>query len=183
MTRENARPAVTLAPIDVDDAELLHEWWHEPGTAHELGNWPRPLSATRERIERDIEDADQDGFLVLRPDGTPVGAVFLTDQNMSDGTARVRFLTDPEHRRRGYANAALNSVTDLAFGELPLYRLDAEPHTGNAAALAALARAGFTREGVRRGACLHRGRRLDLAMLALLRPEWEALARPRTWGR
>ncbi|OKI99140.1 GNAT family N-acetyltransferase [Kitasatospora sp. CB01950] len=179
----NALPAITLAPIDVDDAELLHAWWNEPSVAYEWGNWPTPLSAMRERIERDIEDTNQDNFLVLREDGTPVGAVFLGDQSMADGTARIRFLVDPEHRGRGYARAAVDAAVDFAFGELPLYRLDADPHTTNAPALAALAGAGFTHEGVKRSACIHRGRRLDLAVLSLLRPEWEAMERPRSWDR
>ncbi|MEV7122030.1 GNAT family N-acetyltransferase [Kitasatospora griseola] len=181
MTVEHVLPAVTLAPIDVDDAELLHAWWSEPVAAHESGHWPRPLSEIRERIESDIADSDQDGFLILTPDETPVGAAFLTDQNMSDGAAAVRLLVDPEHRGRGYGQAALHALTDLAFGELPLHRLEALPHTDNAPALGVLARAGFTHEGVRRAACLHRGRRYDLAMPSLLRPEWEALDRPRSW--
>ncbi|MER6397232.1 GNAT family protein [Kitasatospora sp. NPDC001603] len=185
MTSENASPAaaptITLAPLDVDDAELLHAWWSEPVSAHELGQWPRPLSAVREQIERDIDDTDHDGFLALLPDGTPVGAAALAEQNMSDGTATVRLLVDPDHRGRGYGRAALNALIDLAFGELPLHRLETLPHTGNAAALALLARAGFTHEGIRRAACLHRGRRYDIAMLSLLRPEWEALERLRSW--
>ncbi|MFF2628498.1 GNAT family N-acetyltransferase [Kitasatospora griseola] len=137
--------------------------------AHESGHWPRPLSAIRERIESDIEESDQDGFSILTPDETPVGATFLTDQNMSDGAAAVRLLVDPRHRSRSYGQAALHALTDLAFGELPLHRLEALPHTDNGPALGVLARAGFTHEGVRRAACLHRGRRYDLAMLSLLR--------------
>ncbi|WP_327677637.1 GNAT family N-acetyltransferase [Kitasatospora sp. NBC_00458] len=178
-----AAPAIALAPLDVDDAELLHAWRSDPVAAHELGYWPRPLSALRERIERDVDDADHDAFLVLLPDGTPVGSAALADQDMADGLATVRVLVAPEHRGHGYGGAALDALVDLAFGELPLHRLEAVPHTANAPALAALARAGFTREGVRRAACLHRGRRHDLAMLALLRPEWEALDRPRSWDR
>ncbi|MEU9759974.1 GNAT family protein [Streptomyces sp. NPDC047985] len=72
-------------------------------------------------------------------------------------------------------------LTDLAFGELPLYRLRAISHADNAAALAVLDKSGFTREGVSRSACLHRGRRYDIVVFSLLRPEWEGLARPRSW--
>ncbi|MFD1271386.1 hypothetical protein ACFQ51_03670 [Streptomyces kaempferi] len=34
---------------------------------------------------------------------------------------------------------------------------------------------------MRRSACLHRGRRYDVAVLALLREEWQELTRPRSW--
>ncbi|MFJ8442721.1 hypothetical protein [Kitasatospora griseola] len=50
MTTEHALPALTLAPIDVDDAELLHAWWSVPVAAHERGRWPRPLSAIRDAV-------------------------------------------------------------------------------------------------------------------------------------
>ncbi|MEW2176809.1 GNAT family protein [Streptomyces sp. NPDC005406] len=70
---------------------------------------------------------------------------------------------------------------DLAFGELPLYRVTAAIHTDNSPALAVLAESGFVREGTDRAACLHRGRRHDLAVLPLLRPDWEELPRPRAW--
>lgn len=38
MTSENASPIITLVPLDVDDAELLHAWRSEPVAAHELGH-------------------------------------------------------------------------------------------------------------------------------------------------
>ncbi|MER5552000.1 GNAT family protein [Streptomyces sp. NPDC002793] len=87
----------------------------------------------------------------------------------------------PGHRGQGHGTEALDALVDLAFGELPLYRLTAETHTGNVPALTVLAGSGFVREGVSRAACLHRGRRHDLAVFSLLRPEWEALTHPRAW--
>ncbi|MEU4262898.1 GNAT family protein [Streptomyces sp. NPDC025273] len=173
--------SVGLAAVDTDDAELLHRWRSDPVAAHEIGIWPRSLTALRERVERDCDNDDRDDFLVLLTDGTPVGHVALTDQNIVNGTAQVELMLAPEHRGRGHGTDALDALVDLAFGELPLHRLTAETHTDNSPALAVLARSGFVHEGVSRAACLHRGRRHDLAVLSLLRPEWEALNRPRAW--
>ncbi|MGW7411166.1 GNAT family N-acetyltransferase [Streptomyces sp. NPDC054863] len=173
--------SVGLAAVDTDDAELLHAWRSDPVTAYEIGIWPRALTALRERIERDIDDDDRDDFLVLLPDGTPVGHIALTGQNIVNGTAQVELMMAPQHRGQGHGTSALDALVDLAFGELPMYRLTAETHSENAAALAVLARSGFVREGTSRAACLHRGRRHDLAVLSLLRPEWEELNRPRAW--
>ncbi|WP_073790849.1 GNAT family N-acetyltransferase [Streptomyces sp. CB01580] len=54
-----------------------------------------------------------------------------------DGTeGGVELLLSPWHRGRGYGARALDALTDLAFGELPLYRLRAITHTDNTAALA-----------------------------------------------
>ncbi|WP_344398889.1 GNAT family protein [Streptomyces longisporus] len=172
---------IALAPLEVDDAEVLQRWRSDPVAAYEIGVWPRSLSWLRERVERDLDDSDRDDFLVLLPDGTPIGCTALIDQDLADGTAEVVMLLAPEHRGQGHGADALDTMVDLAFGELPLHRLQAVTHTENTAALKVLAKSGFVREGVRRSACLHRGRRHDVAVLSLLRPEWETLWRPRTW--
>ncbi|MFE4453701.1 GNAT family N-acetyltransferase [Streptomyces sp. NPDC056796] len=173
--------SVGLAAVDVEDAGLLLSWRSDPVAAYETGVWPRSLTAMRERVERDAEDDARDDFLVLLPDRTPVGHIALSAQDIVDGTARVELTLAPEHRGRGLGSDALDALVDLAFGELPLYRLTAETHTGNAPARAVLTRSGFVHEGVSRSACLHRGRRLDLAVFSLLRPEWEGMSRPRAW--
>ncbi|MER7001089.1 GNAT family protein [Streptomyces sp. NPDC000410] len=173
--------SVGLAALDLDDAELLHGWRSDPETAHQLGIWPCSLTAMRERVERDIDDDERDDFLILIPDSTPVGHVALTGQDMVNGAAQVELMLAAQHRGHGHGTAALDALVDLAFGELPMYRLTAETHMDNAAALAVLAKSGFVQEGINRAACLHRGRRHDLAVFSLLRPEWEELNRPRAW--
>jgi RimJ/RimL family protein N-acetyltransferase len=172
---------ISLTPLEVDDAELMHRWRSDPVAAHEIGIWPQSLSGLRERIERDLDDQDRDDFVVLLPDSSPIGHIALVDQDIADGTAQVHLMLDPQHRGKGHGTDALDALVDLAFGELPMHRLQAVTHTDNGAALAVLKKSGFVREGVRRSACLHRGRRRDVAVLSLLRTEWEALARPRSW--
>ncbi|MGW3817350.1 GNAT family N-acetyltransferase [Streptomyces sp. NPDC005046] len=172
---------VAFAPLDVDDADLVQVWRSDPVAAHEIGMWPRSLSAVRERIERDRDEHDRDDFLVLLPDGTPIGHIALTDQDMVDGTAEIMLILAPDHRGQGHGVDAVDALLDLAFGELPMHRVQAVTHTTNTGALGVLARAGFAQEGVRRSACLHRGRRYDVAVLSLLRDEWQALTRPRSW--
>ncbi|MFF0291618.1 GNAT family N-acetyltransferase [Streptomyces sp. NPDC005262] len=170
-----------LAAVDIDDAELVHGWRSDPEAAYEIGIWPRSLTAMRERIEREDGDDDRDDFLVLLPDGTPIGHIALSGQNIVNGTAQVELMLAPQHRGHGHGTDALDALVDLAFGELPMHRLTAETHTDNAPAVAVLAKSGFVHEGISRAACLHRGRRHDRAVFSLLRPEWEALNRPRAW--
>jgi RimJ/RimL family protein N-acetyltransferase len=172
---------VVLTPVELDDAELLHRWRSDPVTSHEYGIWPRPLSALRDRINTDMADHERDDFLVLLPDGTPIGHISLVDQDMIDGTAEVNLMLDADHRGLGHGSDALDALVDLAFGELPMHRVQAVTHTTNTAAISVLTKSGFTHEGVRRSWCVHRGRRHDVAVLALLRPEWESLTRPRSW--
>ncbi|WP_085809324.1 GNAT family N-acetyltransferase [Sphingomonas sp. TZW2008] len=61
----------------------------------------------------------------------------------------------PAARGRGIASEAANAVIDMARDALPLRRLEANPHVGNAAALRVLAKLGFRDEG--RGAALPHG--------------------------
>ncbi|WP_328906953.1 GNAT family N-acetyltransferase [Streptomyces sp. NBC_00234] len=172
---------IAFAPVETDDAELIRRWRSDPVIAHETGAWPASLYELRDRIERYLDDNSRDDFLVLLPDGTPIGHVALTDQHLAEGTAEAYLALAPEHRAKGHGADALDALMDLAFGELPLERVEAHTHSDNAAALRVLAGSGFVPEGVRRSACLHRGRRHDISLLSLLRPEWEALARPRAW--
>ncbi|WP_405638045.1 GNAT family N-acetyltransferase [Streptomyces sp. NBC_01178] len=174
---------VAFTPLEPDDAELIHHWRADPVAAQEIGVWPGALQQFRERVEAYVEDRDRDDFLILLADGTPAGHIALVEEDFVDGTAEAYLLLAPEHRGRGIGSDALAALTDLAFGELPLHRIEAVTHTGNAAALATLRGAGFVHEGVRRSSCLHRGHRHDNAILGLLRTEWEALDRPRSWER
>jgi RimJ/RimL family protein N-acetyltransferase len=173
--------SVGLVAVDMDDAELLHGWRSDLVSAYEFGIWPRSLTAMRERIERDSDDDDRGDFLVLLPDSTPIGHIALTGQNVVNGTAQVELMLAAQHRGHGHGTDDLDALVDLAFGELPLYRLTAETHTDDAPAHAVLAKSGFVHEGTSRVACLHRGHRLDLAVFSLLRPEWEELSSPRAW--
>lgn len=192
MSEDTAEPAterarcwrgrgIDFTPLEIEDADFLHHLRSDPSAAHETGVWPGSLYELRERVERHLDDSSRDDFLVLLPDGTPIGLIALHDQQLAEGTAEAYLMLAPEHRGQGHGRAALEALTDLAFGELPVQRIEAFTHTDNAAALTVLTGAGFVREGVRRSSCLHRGRRYDNAVLSLLRPEWEALTRARSW--
>lgn len=79
--------------------------------------------------------------------------------------------------RRAPRADALGALVDLAFGELSLYGLTPETHTDNASPH----QGGLHTRRHQPSACLHRGRRHDLAVHALLRPEGDELDRPRAW--
>ncbi|WP_256260235.1 GNAT family N-acetyltransferase [Streptomyces atratus] len=57
----------------------------------------------------------------------------MTGQNIVNGTAQVELMLAAQHRGHGHGTDALDTLVDLAFGELPMHRLTAETHTGNAA--------------------------------------------------
>ena len=75
----------------------------------------------------------------------------------------------------------MNAIVDFAFGQLRMERvwLDTDDH--NARAQAAYRKAGFTEEGRFRHAFYQDGRWSDDIRMAMLRDEWSALPRSRSW--
>ncbi len=78
---------------------------------------------------------------------------------------------------RGVGVAFLAEVIDWAFRETAAYRFYLDCFDDNVRAQRAYAKLGFSRDGSLRGAYLAAdGRRRDLLMMALTRPEWRARA-------
>ncbi|MEU4425302.1 GNAT family N-acetyltransferase [Actinoplanes sp. NPDC024001] len=80
-----------------------------------------------------------------------LGAIGLNAAAPGRGQAEVTFWVAPWARRRGVATAALRAFDRLAFGS-GLERLELLIHWENPAAQRVAMAAGYTREGVRRGA-------------------------------
>ena len=76
---------------------------------------------------------------------------------------------------------AVNALADFAFGQLRLERLWLDTDDQNERAQAVYAKAGFVVEGRLRRAFYQDGRWSDDIRMAMLRSEWEALPRKRSW--
>jgi RimJ/RimL family protein N-acetyltransferase len=87
----------------------------------------------------------------------------------------------PEFVGRGLGTDAMNALVDFGFGELGLERvgLHVDPH--NERAIRSYEKSGFSREGVLRSVRHHRGQVMDDLVMSIVRAEWEALDRPRSW--
>jgi RimJ/RimL family protein N-acetyltransferase len=77
----------------------------------------------------------------------------------------------PEARGRGLGSEAQRLLAQHLFATTPLQRVEAVTDVENAAEQGALARAGFTREGVLRSAQFRAGRWRDAVIWSLLRGE------------
>jgi RimJ/RimL family protein N-acetyltransferase len=78
---------------------------------------------------------------------------------------------DVPYRGRGYGSRAQRLLAEHLFATTPSNRVEADTDVENAAEQRALERAGFTREGVVRGAQYRRGRWHDLVLYSLLRSD------------
>ncbi len=102
--------------------------------------------------------------------------------------AEIGYWVKREARGRGVATAALRLVMRYAFEQVGVERLEIMTETPNLPSQRLAEKLGFTREGVARAYLASRGERdrdlvdpahgrIDQVLYALLRPEWEALAR------
>ena len=70
---------------------------------------------------------------------------------------------------------------DFGFGQLRLERVWLDTDAHNLRAQAVYEKAGFVREGVFRRAFYQDGRWSDDVRMAMIREEWLALTRPKSW--
>ncbi len=87
----------------------------------------------------------------------------------------------PGYEGKGFGTDAMNALVDFGFGELGLQRVGLTVAPDNDRAIASYEKCGFVREGVRRHSRRHRGQAMDELVMSIIRPEWEALDRKRSW--
>lgn len=81
---------------------------------------------------------------------------------------------DVSERGRGYGKEALTLALDFAYDELNLHRIVATMFAYNEASIGLVESLGFRREGVHREHIQRGGRRYDMYLYGLLRPEWRS---------
>ena len=118
-----------------------------------------------------------EGFLICRADDRSiVGSLTISEIVRGNfQSAYLGYQIGARHAGRGYMTEALQLALRFAFREMGLHRIEANIQPGNAASLALVRRAGFTREGFSRRYLKIGGRWRDHERWALLREEWRAL--------
>ncbi len=101
----------------------------------------------------------------ITADNTPVGTVDLFDLDPLNNRAEAGLYISPEHRGKGYGQAAIQLLCEYAERHLGLAQVYAFIATGNAACLAAFEACGFTRAGVLRHWIVRGPDRYDAAVV------------------
>jgi RimJ/RimL family protein N-acetyltransferase len=162
---------------DVDDRDLGHYAGFKFAFAGEMvDGWLNEL-----RGEMMAGTAFQFSICLIGSRDT-IGGAGLRNIDQANGSAVVSiFLTDATRWGTGLGTDAMNALLDFGFGELRLERVALEVFDYNERAIASYRKAGFAEEVRRRRARFHRGEFHDVVTMAILRPDWLALARPRSW--
>ncbi len=141
------------------------------GMAHNalrISRWPR------ERHEACLADPDFAYWLALGEDGAPLGYAILkglTDRNGNIALQRISVASPGQ----GTGRAFLAGLLDLAFAGTACHRFWLDVFTDNPVARALYASLGLVEEGVMRESVVRAdGNRASLAVMSILRQEWEA---------
>lgn len=176
---------VYLRPLEPADVGLVHRWYSDVRVQTLMGDPPISLASRQRRYEESAKDADADVFrfmICLLADDRGIGRTDLFDLDRQNGSCALGItIGEPELWGHGLGTDAVNALVDFAFGQLRMERVWLDTDAHNTRAQAAYAKAGFLEEGRLRRAFFQDGRWSDDVRMALLRPEWEALARPRSW--
>jgi RimJ/RimL family protein N-acetyltransferase len=148
-----------------------------------MGELPRSLARRRQRIEEAGEGDDYFAFVIcLLDDDRPIGRLDLFAIDRRNGSAAFGLAVgDRSLWGRGYGTDAVNAVVDFAFGQLRLERVWLDTDAANVRAHRVYEKAGFTVEGRFRRAFYQDGEYLDDIRMAMLRSEWTALTRRKSW--
>lgn len=176
---------VYLRPLEPSDAALVHRWYEDARVADLMGDLPVSL-ARRERRYQDAVAGDGNETyrfaICLLADDAMVGRCDLFDIDRTNGSCTFGItIGDPARWGQGLGTDAVNALVDFAFGELRMERVQLDTDSHNERAQAAYRKAGFVQEAVFRHSWWQHGEWRDDIRMALLRDEWQALDRPRSW--
>ncbi len=170
---------VYLRALEPADIEHVHRWYEHADTAR------LSLAHRRSDAEGDVGKAGRDWFsfvICLLTDDRPIGRADVFEIDRINGSAGFGIaIGEHDQRGAGLGTDAVNTIADFCFGQLRLERLWLITDSVNARAQRVYEKAGFVREGVLRRAFYQDGVFSDDIRMAMLRSEWDALPRKRSW--
>ena len=170
-------PNISLRYARSDDAPALLDLAGDPEVTRWFSWGPytrveQPLAFVAS-LDRQRAEGTRLEFLVVDPDDRPTGVTGLSEFSLRDRRAVVGTWFGRAHWGTGRNRESKALVLALAFRGLGLLRVTAWANPENGRSLAALERIGFVCEGVLRGWHVHGGVPRDVAVLRMMRDEWE----------
>lgn len=159
---------VTLRPVHVDDLDLVVDP-SDDSTFDDVGPKAAPGAVPPCRL-------DADGVFAVDADGAFAGTIgwhwIRWGSTIPSRSPIIGMRLLERARGRGVGTAALRHLTALFLRHTTVNRIEANTDAENVAAQRILEKAGFTREGVLRGALWRDGAHRDSALYSILRSEW-----------
>ena len=169
---------VILRAVEREDLKRLHELEQNVGLVLlGDGQWqPVSLVKWEKEFDKQIDEEEHSRF-VIEADGRVIGGCGLHHRNRRQGTSQFGIgIYDREYVGKGYGRDAINVLLDWAFRIQNYRRIWLETLAVNERALRSYRACGFVEEGRLRDHAYFDGAYVDVVLMGLLRPAWEARA-------
>jgi RimJ/RimL family protein N-acetyltransferase len=176
---------VYLRAVEPEDADRIHGWYEHADTSRLMGEFPRSLARRRIDVDTAIRESGRDWYafvICLVADDRPIGRMDLFEIDKVNGSAGFGMAIGVHAERgRGYGTDAVNALLDFCFGQLRLERVWLVTDSVNERAQHVYRKAGLVEEGRLRRAFYQDGVYQDDVRMAILRADWAAQSRKRSW--
>ncbi|MBT0771053.1 GNAT family N-acetyltransferase [Kineosporia sp. J2-2] len=167
---------MTLRAVGAEDLDLLGQWRNDPEHESVYGDFlpmARRQNPFPERWDVDGLLGEDNGTLMICVAGRPVGAVqwhpVHYGPNRGSQALNIGIAIAPAARGQGVGSRAQRLVCEWLFRHTTVNRVEASTDIENLAEQRSLEKAGFTREGLLRGAQFRGGAWHDLVQYSRLR--------------
>ena len=165
-----------LRPASIKDLEALLRTETPAGASFDWCGH-RDGNRLRERLNGEGLIDEDAGTLVVEAAGEAVGSVGWIGRHWSAPPWslcwEIGITLVPEARGRGIGSSAQRQLCDDLFATTAVHRLQAVTNAGNVAEQRALLSAGFSREGVIRGAAWLLGTYTEVHLFGRVRSDWQ----------
>lgn len=158
-----------LGPSDIEDMQGLTS--DEDVRVNTRVPIDAPDDFAEEWIKRYTDGANDGtrvGFSIRDETGAFLGFMALIDIDREGAQGEIGYIVAPAARGQGVATTALRRISEWAFEELGLLRLQLLIKPSNAGSLRIAEKAGYVREGITRSLYFKEGERSDFVVFSLL---------------
>lgn len=172
--------SIRLRGIEPEDADFFYRWNQETETQQQLDRIWFPSSLERQRqwtAKQSTKAIDDDCyfFVIENLDTAQVGMIHTRECDPQNGHFTYAVALKVEHRRKGYAQEAVNMILNYYFQELRYHKVTVDIFEYNTASVMLHEKLGFSKEGQLRQIRFAEGKYFDLLKYGLLRTEFIAL--------
>jgi diamine N-acetyltransferase len=177
---------IYLRGSERSDIPTFVRWFNDSETISYISMRAPMSEASEEQWFNEMaprEGKDAYHFVMCRlEDDKPIGTIGLFQIDQLNGNAGIGIgIGEKQLWGQGYGTDAMFALLDFGFGELRLERLWLEVYDYNARARRSYEKCGFVLEGIERHAIFKRGEYHDVHLMSILRDEWVAQERKKTW--
>jgi RimJ/RimL family protein N-acetyltransferase len=171
---EQAR--VRLSSLTEADCSILFEWLHDRELRLHSGSFSFVSSDEHQRWFQEARAGKSGVSLAVRPrdGGELLGLAQLLGVDPVHHHAELRIKLAPDKADQGFGTEAVRLLCDHGFADLNLGRIFLYVFSHNSRAIATYRKVGFQQEGLLRSHAYADGQFRDIAVLGLLKAEYQA---------